>query len=191
MGKIQNICGVGYILQRVTHLPKSCAPFPLTAHQDYTFHKKNLCCPLTVSGIRSVKGSRKHERVSRHPFMAQPNQSSRLTQSCTTLTSVHSSYLPLPRRRPYTTQLTELSLKYHLSPSPLDCVSLLSHLYPTMDGPILNDAFQPKPLLKMATVSGNNPGSQLAWLSSLKTGFNDFTPDQKFLRKVCQRLPQP
>ncbi|CAD6565311.1 MAG: Pyruvate kinase [Tremellales sp. Tagirdzhanova-0007] len=36
----------------------------------------------------------------------------------------------------------------------------------------------------MATVSGN-PGSQLAWLSSLQTGFNDFKPEQKFLRKTA------
>jgi pyruvate kinase len=38
--------------------------------------------------------------------------------------------------------------------------------------------------------------SQLAWLASLKTGFNDFTDDQKFLRKVGPRrlpirLPSP
>ncbi|KAK1923235.1 pyruvate kinase [Papiliotrema laurentii] len=30
----------------------------------------------------------------------------------------------------------------------------------------------------------NAPSSQLAWLSSLTTGFNDFTPEQKFLRKT-------
>ena len=41
----------------------------------------------------------------------------------------------------------------------------------------------------MAQVSGNSTGSQLAWLESLKTGFNDFKPEQKFLRKVS--LPSP
>ncbi|ORY31261.1 pyruvate kinase [Naematelia encephala] len=30
----------------------------------------------------------------------------------------------------------------------------------------------------------SGPPSQLAWLSSLQTGFNDFTPEQKFLRKT-------
>jgi len=40
----------------------------------------------------------------------------------------------------------------------------------------------------MNALSLDNPGSQLAWLSSLQTGFNDFTPEQKFLRKVCQLL---
>ena len=33
-------------------------------------------------------------------------------------------------------------------------------------------------------MASNAPSSQLAWLSSLQTSFNDFTPEQKFLRKV-------
>jgi pyruvate kinase len=33
------------------------------------------------------------------------------------------------------------------------------------------------------------PTSQLAWLSSLKTSFNDFTDEQKFLRKVSGSSP--
>lgn len=37
---------------------------------------------------------------------------------------------------------------------------------------------------QLATMSFAAPVSQLAWLASLKTGFNDFTEDQKFMRKV-------
>jgi hypothetical protein len=39
-------------------------------------------------------------------------------------------------------------------------------------------------LLGNPFIMSNAPSSQLAWLSSLTTGFNDFTPEQKFLRKV-------
>lgn len=43
---------------------------------------------------------------------------------------------------------------------------------------------------KMAGAASGDTTSQLAWLSSLKTGFNDFTPEQKFLRKVIRAPTQ-
>lgn len=42
--------------------------------------------------------------------------------------------------------------------------------------------------LDRPSMTSSQPASQLAWLSTLKTGFNDFTPDMKFLRKVSNEL---